>query len=236
MEFTIEKLDENIKINVTKEHRFGTDAFLLADFAKPRHKDSVCDLGTGCGIIPFVLEKRFSPKFIYGVDIQTLAIEQFTKSISDSNLQEKVFPILSDLKNLPKELLEIDFDVVTCNPPYKLVGTGILSGTIAEQIARHEVKCTIQDICNTASKLLKFGGKLCLCQRPERLVDTINAMQNSGIEPKRLRFVAKEKNSSPWLFLIEGKKGAKPFLNVEPTFFVQENSQISEELLKIYGK
>ena len=36
---TFEKLGESCEICVTKEHTFGTDAFLLADFAKARHKD-----------------------------------------------------------------------------------------------------------------------------------------------------------------------------------------------------
>ena len=56
---------------------FGTDAFLLADFAKARHKDIVCDLGTGCGIIAVLMRLRYEPKQVYGVDIQPQAIEQF---------------------------------------------------------------------------------------------------------------------------------------------------------------
>ena len=46
-EYTFETLRNEIEICVSKEHKFGTDAFLLADFAAPRHKDKVCDLGTG---------------------------------------------------------------------------------------------------------------------------------------------------------------------------------------------
>ena len=59
---TFEKLGESCEICVTKEHTFGTDAFLLADFAKARHKDIVCDLGTGCGIIAVLMRLRYEPK------------------------------------------------------------------------------------------------------------------------------------------------------------------------------
>jgi tRNA1(Val) A37 N6-methylase TrmN6 len=236
MNYQTEKLDENIKICFTNEHRFGTDAFLLADFAKPRHKDNVCDLGTGCGIIPLVLEKRFSPNSILGIDIQPLAINQFQQYINLSNLQNKITALQGDLKTLPKSIATASFDVVTCNPPYKIFGRGLLNQHIPHQIARHEVSCNIQDVCVAGSKLLKFGGKLCLCQRPERLLDTMQAMQNAGIEPKRLKFVAKQKEDAPWLFLIEGKKGGKPFLKVEATLFVQGENGFSDELLKVYGK
>ena len=137
-----------------------------------------------------------------------------------------------------KELNEIpagSLDAITCNPPYKASNTGILSELTADQIARHEVMCTIDDICQKASFLLKFGGKLCLCQRPERLADVIFAMRAAKIEPKRLRFVAKTEKDTPWLFLIEGKKGAKPFLQVLPTLPVYEGEEFSKEMQRIYA-
>ena len=55
--------------------------------------------------------------------------------------------------------------------------------------ARNEELCTINDITAAAGYLLKFGGRLCLCSRPERLTDTICAMRGAGIEPKRMRLV-----------------------------------------------
>ena len=85
---TFEKRGESCEICVTKEHTFGTDAFLLADFAKARHKDIVCDLGTGCGIIAVLMRLRYEPKQVYGVDIQPQAIEQFELTVSRSGLKE----------------------------------------------------------------------------------------------------------------------------------------------------
>lgn len=235
-EFTYEKLNDNISVCISDVHRFGTDAFLLADFASPRNKDKVIDLGTGCGIIPLILCKKYSPKEIYGVDIQPKAINQFEKSIEKSKLNSKIIPILSDLKELPFDILtKNSFDVVTCNPPYKANNAGILSELTAEQIARHEVLCTIEDVCKTSKDLLKFGGRLLICQRPERLADVITAMKNNGIEPKRLQFVSKNHECDPWLFLIEGKKGSKPFMKVLKTFTMYEGENLSESLQKVYG-
>ena len=47
------EISKNIFVNVNDTHRFGTDAVLLADFAAPKSRDVACDMGTGCGIIPF---------------------------------------------------------------------------------------------------------------------------------------------------------------------------------------
>lgn len=232
--YDVEKLSDDIFVCVSNNHRFGTDAFLLANFSSPRKKDIVCDLGTGCGIIPLILNRDFSPKKVYGVDIQQEAISLFNVGIEKSKLNQTV-GICGDLKEIPSLLEKGAFDVVTCNPPYKASNAGILSELSAEKIARHEVLCNIYDVCKSASELLKFGGKLCLCQRPERLADVISAMKQYNIEPKLLRFVAKDKNSDPWLFLIEGKKGGKSFMKVKNTLYIKGDNGFSDELLKIYG-
>ncbi len=233
-EFTFETLRNNVEICVSDEHKFGTDAFLLADFASPRHKDKVCDLGTGCGIIAVLMEMTFSPKEIYCVDIQPQAIEQLKITIRKNNF-ENFIPVCKDLKELDKEIPAGILDVVTCNPPYKATNAGIESLSEAQKIARHEIMCNIGDICRIASKLLKFGGKLCLCNRPERLADVISAMKENDIEPKTLRFVCKDNNSAPWLFLISGSKGGKPFMKVLPQLYINGENGFSDELLNIYG-
>ena len=159
---TFEKLGESCEICVTKEHTFGTDAFLLADFAKARHKDIVCDLGTGCGIIAVLMRLRYEPKQVYGVDIQPQAIEQFELTVSRSGLKE-TYPLLMDLKALTNDAPLGRCDLVTCNPPYKAAKAGIESELSAHKIARHEILCNISDVCAAGNKLLKYGGRLCLC-------------------------------------------------------------------------
>lgn len=233
-DYTFETLRNEIEICVSAEHKFGTDAFLLADFAAPRHKDKVCDLGTGCGIIPLLMFISFAPKIIYGVDIQKQAIEQFNITVRKNGL-ENILPICADLKQLWQDAPLCRLDVVTCNPPYKAAKAGIESCTDAQRIARHEILCDIYDVCRAAERLLKFGGRLCLCNRPERLADVISAMKSSHIEPKSLRFVCKEPTSPPWLFLIEGRKGGKPFMKVLPQLYINNGDGFSEELLNIYS-
>lgn len=55
-----------LHICVSDAHRFGTDAFLLAAFSRYQARDVACDLGTGCGIIPLVMERHMPPRQIYG--------------------------------------------------------------------------------------------------------------------------------------------------------------------------
>ena len=232
-EYKYEKLTDKIYVCASNEHRFGTDAFLLADFSQYRQKDKVCDLGTGCGIIPLIMQKKMPPQIIYAVDIQENAVAQLKLGIEKSGVSG-IIPICADMRELWENAPLGQLDLVICNPPYKAVNAGIESVITSQKIARHEIMCNIDDVCRCSSKLLKFGGRLCVCNRPERLADVICAMRNNGIEPKRIRFVSKNPESSPWLFLIEGKKGSKPFMQIEQQLYIRSGNGFTDELKKIY--
>lgn len=231
-DFGFESLGKGIEICVSTEHRFGTDAFLLADFAQPRRKDTVCDFCSGSGIIALLMMRNFSPKYIYAVEIQEKAISQMELTVSQSSILN--FEICSgDLKEFRAEK---ELDLITCNPPYKINNTGAKNDTDAISIARHEIMCSLDDVCLSAKKNLKFGGRLCICNRPERLCDIMVSMRNNNIEPKRVRFVSKNPNTAPWLVLVEGKKGGNTYLKVEPQLYTQGSSPLeySEEMKRIY--
>lgn len=233
MNRSFEPLSETISVCVSQSHRFGTDALLLAHFAAPLHKDRVCDLGTGCGIIPLAMMRRDRPRQILGIDIQPEAIELFRAGIARSGLSETVSALEADLRQTAA-LPAGRFDLVTCNPPYQAAGTGIPADRASDQIARHETLCTLADVCKAADRLLRYGGRLCLCQRVGRLSDVICTMRAAGLEPKRLRLVAKDAKSAPWLFLIEGKKGGRSGMQIMPTLLIEENGAPSAELQAIY--
>ena len=204
---------------------------MLAEFSAYRRKERVCDLGTGCGIIPMLMQRKDAPQEVYGVDIQPEAIDQMQRGMAASTgIRSRMHPVCADLKTLWEGAPLGQLDLVTCNPPYKAYQAGLESQLTAQKIARHEVLCNIGDICLAAKKLLRFGGRLCICNRPERLADCIAAMRSQGIEPKRLQFVAKAADAAPWLFLLEGRSGGKPFLNVLPLRIIADGNAVTTRL------
>lgn len=233
--FRKEYLGSGITAFVSDSHSFGTDAVLIADFSSPSKHSVCCDLGSGCGIIPLLWCKKETGK-ITAVELQELAVEQINAAIEYNSLSERLSAVNADLRELKGSVPFGCFDLVTMNPPYKASGAGIESRSGADKIARHETMCTFSDICAAAKKLLNFGGKLCMCIRPERLCELMLEMHSAGIEPKRLRLVAKCPGKAPWLALIEGRRGGKSGITVEPELFVHgADGGYSEEMKKIYG-
>ncbi len=234
--YRFERLSDEIKLAVSDNHTFGTDAVILSHFAKIKAKDKALDMGTGCGIIPFLWLRDKKINNVSCLDIQQNAYEQVRFSIKENALSDRISAYNCDLREIDKIFDAEQFSLVTMNPPYKPVGTGIESMTESAKIARHEVCCNIEDAVKAAVYLLKYGGRFCMCHRPERLVDTVELMRSYKLEPKRLRFVQDREGEQPFLFLIQGQKGAKPFLRVEPQLIIKkDNGRFTKEMLEIYG-
>ncbi len=231
-----EPLGDGVFINVSRHHTFGTDAVLLSNFASAKQKDKLVDLGTGCGIIAFLMLRDKKCQTAYGVDISQEAIA-LAESSAKENKFDNFTAICSDLKDLKGKLPFGCHTLVTCNPPYKAPNAGLQNPDSITRTARHEVECTLDDIIAVSARLLQTSGRLCMCQRPERLSELMATMHKHKIEPKRLRLVCKRPNTAPWLVLVEGKRCAKTGLVIEPNLYVEdENGNFSPEMVKIYGK
>lgn len=222
-------------INVSDDHTFGTDAVLLADFGCRLKVTKHCDLGTGCGIIPLLILKNTEAKLSTGVEIQTAAAELAKSNVELNNLEGRMTVLNADLKNIREHLPSGTFDLVTCNPPYNADGAGSKNMTEAQKIARHEVCCTLSDVIDAAGYLLKFGGRLCICHRPERLADIICFMREHKIEPKVLREVIQKQGKEPWLVLLEGRLGGKSGMQILPPLYVEKEGSLTDEMIEIYG-
>ena len=122
------------------------------------------------------------------------------------------------------------------NPPYVAPNAGLQSAAESALIARHEVMCSLDDVAACAEKLLRFGGRLCICQRPDRLADAICAMRAHGIEPKRLLWMIHSVGKKPSLFLLEGKKGANSGMVVpQPLILKDADGEYTPQALEVYG-
>ena len=110
------------------------------------------------------------------------------------------------------------YDLAACNPPY--FAAGPRSPDPARAAARHEGLCTLEDVCACAFRLLRDGGRLTLCHRPERLAEVLATLREHRLEPKRLAFVRSRAGAAPWLFLVEGQKNRRTGLRLEPDILV----------------
>ena len=238
-----ERIDDlefkNLKIIQNKDgFCFGIDSILLTDFAKNIKQNSkVIDLGTGTGIIPILLYgKTKNTKFV-GVEIQPEVAEMANRSVKLNLLENNIEILNTNILELSKIYNRGSFDVVTTNPPYKKINTGVINENNKKLISRHEIMASLEDFIRTASFLLKDLGEFYMVHRPDRLVDIFYEMRKNKIEPKKIKFIYPNKNKKTNLVLIKGIKNGKQFLEFENNLYVyNEDGNYTNEILKIYNK
>lgn len=234
--FKKQYLGSGINVFVSDEHTFGTDAMLLADFAKIKPRDIPMDMGTGCGIIPLIWCKNEALKQVHCLDIQEQAVEQVRQAIDLNSLENRLFVHHCDLREIRKHFDAESFTAVTMNPPYKPLSTGIESSSASDKIARHETMCSLDDAVKAGAFLLKFGGRMCMCHRPERLTDILCCMRANNLEPKVVRFVCDKEGKEPFLVLVQARKGGKSGVRVKSQLVLRKpNGDFTDEVFEIYG-
>ena len=155
------------------------------------------------------------------------------RSVRYNNLEHKLEIVTGDIKEAAKLFGAASFEVVTVNPPYMIGDHGIKNENEALYIARHEVMCTLEDILRESEKLLKWKGRFYMVHRPFRLPEIFMKMCAHRIEPKRMRFVYPYVDKEPNMVLIEGLRGGKPRLTVEPPLIVyNKDGSYTEEVVR----
>ena len=199
-------------------YRFTSDAVILSKFASFKKGDVVADFCSGSGIVGLhFYALNNSVKSVDLVEIQPELAELSQKTIEYNNLAEKFTVINKPIQDLTSDY-NGKYSLILCNPPYKKAGSGEPNSNLKIAMCRHEITVTQEEIIEIAAKKLKHGGRLCMCQRTERLVDLIAKMVSVGLNPTRIQMVVTKAGGAPYLFLIEGVKGVKPQLKILPEF------------------
>ena len=186
----------------------STDSMALADFVRlPRHA-RILDLGSGCGTLGTLLCAKDASCHVTGIELDENAHFSALANIQKNDLRARMESICADLRTIPNTLAVGSFDCCISNPPYYTGGPA----SNATPLARRDDFCSLEDLCATAAKMLKFGGDFMLVHKPERLSEICALATNHKLEPKRLRLIRHRADSEVSLILLSCRKGGKPGL------------------------
>jgi tRNA1Val (adenine37-N6)-methyltransferase len=186
----------------------GEDAMHLGEFASVKPGWRICDLGTGSGALLLLLSRRCEGLSLTGVERDARSARTAQQNLKENGLLGEI--LQEDFRTNP--LPAGQFDLVVSNPPYFPLGSGKSGGSF-----RSEEFCTLEQLCATAARLTRNGGRFALCHRPERLAELLTCLREVGLEPKRLQFCAHSPDHSPYLVLVESVRQGRPGLTVLPT-------------------
>lgn len=237
-----ETLDElrrfDLKVAQKKDgYRFSLDPLLLCEFASVQGRESVADLGTGCGIIPLIMARSGSSSSIIGVEHQEAMVELARCNVERNGLMDRISILHDDLLHLRRYIPVSSFDLVLSNPPFRKQGTGKISPKAGRDLARHESTAHLADFLTTAKYLVKPAGRICFIYHPSRLAELLAVAAELKLAPLRLRMVHGNRTAEARMFLVELAKGRRGELRILPPLFVyDEDGRYSEEMQRILGE
>ena len=210
---------------------FTTDSVLLSAFASAKRTDRVVDIGSGTGVLSFLLNARTSAS-VTGIELRQDVLDMANRSKELNNSVGISFYNM-DLRDAPAAFGDGAFDVAICNPPY-------FDGSIRPKeenkvVSRHMTECSIEDVCVCAKRLLHEGGKLYMVFPTSRLFELAKSMTDNRLNIKRIRTVQHSEAQSPHIALIEAKRGAAfSCIWEKPLILCNEHGEYTEETARIY--
>ncbi len=205
----------------TRLYRFTSDSVLLSRFAKAKKGDVVADFCAGSGIVGFhfyVLNKDKFPNMPVTLFELQEDLSALSRKTAAYNHFENFSFVQGRLQEIPKQYHE-KFSYILCNPPYEKKETGFDNDEYHKAICRKEITLTLAEIASAANRCLKFGGRLAMLHRADRLAEVCYTLHDYKLEVKKIQFVGGRYGTKPYLVIIEAVKGGKPSTEILDTIY-----------------
>jgi tRNA1Val (adenine37-N6)-methyltransferase len=227
----------DIKVYQNKDgYRFSVDALLLYCFVDVRHARKIVDLGSGSGIIGLLLARKYGGAGVSLLELQESLCRLGEKNIALNGLEDRVSLTKADIKDIPRLLPPMSFDVAVSNPPFRRRQSGRLSAGEEKAVARHEIRLRLSELAEAATHLLKARGRFFMIFHPERVLELVDTLRLHRLEPKRMRFVHNDADSPSKIVLVEAVKEGRPGIRIErPLFIYKKKGLYADEVKEMYG-
>lgn len=196
-------------------YRFSVDALILAHRINPSVDDHIADIGTGCGVIPLILARRFPDVTICGIEVQPELASLAESNASNNHLADRIRIIEKDVRTVTAcETGPVD--IVTCNPPHTPKSAGRRNPNPQMAIARHEIMLTISDLAAAAYRLLSPKGRFFTIYPARRLTEILLQLRSTGLEPKQIRAIHFKSDTPARRILVQAAKNGQPGIEIAP--------------------
>lgn len=215
-------------------YRFSLDALLLADFVRTADNARIIDLGTGCGIIPMILCRRFPGATVAGIESNRSMAGLAKKNVIHNGFADRIDIHFEDILSVKSLFPVSSFDGVVANPPFRTPNSGRLSPKSGRDTARHESTAGMADFLAVAKYLVKPSGRIWFIYHPDRLIEFIRYAGEQKLAVLRLRMVHGSSNAPAKMFLAELAKARKGTSAILPPLIVyDDNGNYTPEVSQI---
>lgn len=203
----------------TRLYRFTSDSVLLSKFARVKNGDKIADFCAGSGIVAFhlyALQREKKKDLTFTLFELQKELSALSKKTAEYNGFDNFSFECGRLQEIPERYRE-QFSLIVCNPPYEKGGFD--NEEYCKAICRKELTINLAEIAKAAAFALKFGGRMCMLHRADRLAEVCYTLKAQNLEVKKIQPVASVTGAKPYLVMVEAVKGGKPACELLPVLY-----------------
>jgi len=212
-EFSLRNVDSSLKIN--------TDGVLLAAWSKIKGRKRIIDLGTGGGVMAFILAQKTNNKSkVVGIDIDANSIKEAQFNLS-LNPEFNISFLEADIRTY-HELGESSFDYVISNPPFYDEEINQASS------AKHTQELNFEELVNSCRKLMTDDGLASIVLPYKHLSSITTIIANENLYMTRICCISGKHEKTANRVMIEFSKNKK-FISITHLQIRNANNFYTEE-------
>ncbi len=194
-------IDENTPMKI------GMDSVLLGAWANSIENGLTIDLGSGCGLLTFMMAQRFP-------DCEYIGIEIHEGAFLDSLTNLQTFPQNQNIHFYKYDFLTFDFqnevDTIISNPPY--FSETIHPKNYGRFLARTQGEGFLESMVRKVADILSPHGIISLVYDTKSLNSLTELCLKHGLFLQRSCFIKHFENHNPKRVLLQFGKISKPLV------------------------
>lgn len=199
-----------------KGHRYSTDDVLTAWYGTT-HAPRVAraaDLGSGIGSVALISAWRLPGAQFCTVEAQEISLRLARKSVRYNGLESRFTLHHGDLRDASILANEEPFDLVTGSPPYWPAGTASKAEHEQAVPARIEIRGSVADYAQAASRILAPGGLFAFVFPTIQLSRVLDAVDDARLALLRRRDIVFKEGEPPLITLFAATRAG----DIPPTY------------------
>tara|TARA_R110002050_G_scaffold270458_3_gene413544 strand:- start:11983 stop:12687 length:705 start_codon:yes stop_codon:yes gene_type:complete len=156
--------------------KIGTDSVILGSWLKAEKADTILDIGSGCGVLAFMMAQKFPQAQVLGIELDFASFEESLENHTHSPFKDRVNFMHADFTQWNNKQR---FDLIASNPPY--FESGQNTNRPARDNARRQKSLSHGILLKQMRQLLTEAGSIYLVLPPIEASNFIDLAKLEGL-------------------------------------------------------
>ncbi|OIO99577.1 MAG: hypothetical protein AUJ98_10815 [Bacteroidetes bacterium CG2_30_33_31] len=178
--------------------KIGMDSIMLGCWANADNSKSALDIGSGCGLLAFMLAQKY-PK------LKITAVEVYEEAYLDAVENLSNFPLEKHIQFFNSNILQWDcenkFDLIICNPPYFKGDLKPLE--LGRSFARFQDFLPLENLIHKSKSLMSEDGLISMIISKDNFIELNKICMSNGLFLSRTTSLKHRFNSKIKRILVE---------------------------------